>query len=42
MEREWRMYGNFNFDPQWVRRVLIAEEYVAKASKDFPRYGDRI
>ena len=42
MEREWRSYGNFKFAPQWVRKVVVAEEYVTTACKDFPQYADRV
>jgi hypothetical protein len=42
MEREWRMYGNLEFEPEWVRTIVVGSGYADKVRVDFPQYADRI
>lgn len=42
MEREWRRYGCLNFQPQQVRRVVIARGFIGRLTKDFPEYAEKI
>ena len=42
MEREWRMYGNLEFEPEWVPTIVVGSGYADKVRVDFPQYADRI
>lgn len=42
MEREWRMYGNLEFEPEWIRTIVVGSGYADKVRVDFPQYADRI
>ena len=42
MEREWRMYGNLEFEPEWVRTIVVGSGYADKVRVAFPQYADRI
>ena len=36
MEREWRMYGNLEFEPEWVRTIVVGSGYADKVRVAFP------
>jgi hypothetical protein len=38
MEREWRIYGNLEFDIADVYRVFLPREYASRFRADFPGY----
>lgn len=38
MEREWRKYGNLQFTPDKVNRVVVPTAYLERLAKDFPDY----
>lgn len=42
MEREWRKYGNMQFGPAQVSRLVVAKGYKERAHSDYPEYEDRI
>jgi hypothetical protein len=42
MEREWRKYGNLEFQPEWVSSIVVPSDYVERTKKDFPQYVGRI
>ena len=42
MEREWRKFGSFGFQPGQVTTIVVAPDYVEQAKTDLPEYTDRI
>ncbi len=36
------MYGNLEFEPEWVRTIVVGSGYADKVRVDFPQYADRI
>lgn len=41
-EREWRKFGNQRFEPQDVRRVVVAKGYVERLEGDLPHYRGKV
>lgn len=41
-EREWRKYGNMQFEEKQVSRIIVAEGFKSSAQADFPEYEGRI
>lgn len=42
LEREWRKYGNMQFTPQQVIKVLVAQDYEEYFRKNYPEYSEQI
>ncbi|MCA1788822.1 MAG: hypothetical protein LC667_02885 [Thioalkalivibrio sp.] len=42
MEREWRMLGNFKFEPDQVLRIVTAPGYVERLELEFPAYRGKV
>jgi hypothetical protein len=42
MEREWRKYGNLLFRAEWVKRIVVAPDYVDTVKADVPEFADRV
>jgi hypothetical protein len=42
MEREWRKFGAFDFQPEQVVRIVVAPGYAEKAKTDLTEYAERI
>ena len=41
MEREWRKYGNLQFEPSNVQKVLVPDDYVDRFRADRPKYAEK-
>jgi hypothetical protein len=41
-EREWRKFGNQQFEPQDVEHVIVAEGYIDRLRKELPQYAGNV
>lgn len=41
MEREWRRFGNLNFDPARVVGVYLPDKFIARFREDCPEFASR-
>ena len=42
MEREWRKYGNMQFEINDLTKVIVAVGYEERLEKDYPNLKNRI
>jgi hypothetical protein len=42
MEREWRIFGNVNFNLADVHRLLLPKSYASRFHSDFPDYAAQL
>jgi hypothetical protein len=42
MEREWRKFGNLELRPGYVRKIVVAADYVDRLKTDFPEYQKNV
>lgn len=42
MEREWRKYGNMDFEASQVSKLVVAKGFGDRTVEDFPAYADRV
>lgn len=42
LEREWRRYGNFWFQPDEVMRVLVKSGHIARLKRERPIHASKI